>query len=98
MIDIFFLIFESFLLIAEYSKEEDKHGHDNELCDLELVWEHDGADDCCEHVGCCRTEDDMFLNSDKFYINHTHFIGIIQPVFNCVFIDCDYEKCWNRMI
>lgn len=39
-------------LVQEYSCKEESHRQNNEPGYLELVWEEDGADDCCEHVGC----------------------------------------------
>ena len=43
--------FKALSFIKEYSCKEESHRQDNEPGYLELVWEQDGADYGCEHVG-----------------------------------------------
>ena len=44
--------FEGFLFIAIYSREQERHGEEDEACDGELVGEEDGADNGREHIRC----------------------------------------------
>ena len=44
--------FEGFLFIAIYSREQERHGEEDEDGDGELVGEEDGADNRSEHI-CC---------------------------------------------